>query len=255
MPEMQVIEPAKFVGKVWQDPKGFSFARGHNAIPVLAAELAQLVSMLPVGFVKSRDKYLMVAVTSLHQNANYFVAPDGRWLGHYTPVELRCYPFRLLPQKDSDEGVLCIDTESGLIKKGGKGNAFFDKDENPSEALGNVLNFLSEVERNRQGTQAVVDVLVDLGLIQPWPLQLNTPDGEQPVKGLYRVDEQAMNALSDADWKKLRQSGAIPLAYSQIISMHQLPMLQRAMNIHANWDKLKDADFSQPGAMSMSPSQ
>ena len=90
------------------------------------------------------------------------VAPDGRWLGGYIPASLRGYPFRLLPQQGTDQIVLCIDTDSGLVVDGNAaGEDFVGPDGNISPALKKVLDFLNQLERSRQATDVAVSALAE----------------------------------------------------------------------------------------------
>ena len=212
---------------------GYAFAAGGNLIPLVAAELVQAVPAMPLGFVQSGEGFQLVAVTALQPGANLFVAPDGRWLGAYVPAALRGYPFRLVKPQDRADSVLCIDKASGLVVEAGQGETFFDEDGQPSKALRDVLELLSQVERSRMATQAAVDALAAASLIQPWPLSIKQNEKNVAVTGLYRIDEPALNALGDEAFLSLRRSGALPVAYAQLLSMNQLSVLQRLSQIQA----------------------
>ena len=54
-----------------------------------------------------------------------------------------------------------------------------------------------------------------------------------PVEGLYRIDEAALNALPDDAFMPLRKTGALPLAYAQLLSMNQLALLPKAAEVQA----------------------
>jgi hypothetical protein len=50
-----------------------------------------------------------------------------------------------------------------------------------------------------------------------------TRDGRAtPVPGFFRVDETAINSLSDEAFLKLRRAGGLALAYLQLLSMNQM---------------------------------
>lgn len=237
MAQMHIVTPDEFAGKSWQRVEHYSFAAQSNLIPVLAGEIAKLACALPLGFIKANGRFLLVAITSLQPNRNYFILPDGRWLGDYVPVELRCHPFKMLKPDNHPKKVLCIDKDSGLVRDDGQGEAFFDPEGKPSAALQGMVEFLSQVDRNREGTQAAVDTLAETGLLIPWELTLTQGDKQLPVNGFHKVDEQALNALTDETWLKLRRTSATPVAYTQLISMNQMPRLQQAINLHANWNQ------------------
>jgi hypothetical protein len=82
-------------------------------------------------------------------------------------------------------------------------------------------------------TQAAVDVLVAANLVQPWPLSIKQGEQNVPVTGLYRIDEAALNTLENEAFLTLRRSGALPVAYAQLLSMNQLVVLQQLSQIQA----------------------
>ena len=172
---------------------------------------------------------------SLKPGRNMMVSPDGRWLGAYVPAYLRSYPFRLLPQQGTDQLVLCIDTDSGLVVEGdAAGEDFVGPDGNISPALKKALDFLNELERSRRATDVAVAALAEAGVIQPWPITLKAEQGERAITGLYRIDEVALNALADDVFLKLRKtSGALPIAYAQLLSTGQLGIFEHLAKLQA----------------------
>lgn len=237
MAQMHIVTPDEFAGKSWKRIENYAFASKHNLVPVIAGEIARLACQLPLAFIRQGERFLLVAVTSLQPDRNYFVLPDGRWLGDYVPVELRSHPFKMLKPEQHPKKVLCVDKDSALLGNTGEGEAFFDAEGKPSQALQDMVKFLSEADRNREATQTAVDALAEAGLIDSWELSLNQEGKTIPVKGLYKVNEQALQALPDEDWIRLRHSSAAPIAYTQLISMNQIPRLQQAINLQANWNK------------------
>jgi hypothetical protein len=224
-PQLIAISKEKVLGKAWRRYTDYAFAAGETLIPLVIAELTQVVPAMPLGFVQSGEGFQLVAVTALQPGASLFVAPDGRWLGAYVPAALRGYPFRLLKPQDREDSVLCIDEASGLVVEAGQGETFFDEDGQPSKAIRDVLELLSQVERSRMATAA--------SLVQPWPLGIKQGEQNVSVTGLYRIDETALNALENEAFLTLRRSGALPMVYAQLFSMNQLAVLQRLSQIQA----------------------
>jgi len=112
----------QFATKAWKRPAGYTSAAKSNILPVVVSELAKLVPAMPLGFVKTEAIFQLVAITAFQSGVNYFVAPDGRWLGEYVPATLLAYPFRLAKPQDRDEKVLCFDNSSGLLADAGQGS-------------------------------------------------------------------------------------------------------------------------------------
>lgn len=233
MTRLTAITPDQFAGKTWNRCSSYAFAARLNVLPVTVAELASLVPALPMGFVQTADTFQLVAITALQQGVNHFVAPDGRWLGDYVPAALRGYPFQLVKSPDRQESILCFDESSGLLAEAGEAEAFFDVDGVPSQPIKDILNFLSQIECNQATTQAAVNALQGNGLIQPWPLNLRQDERTVSVQGLYRIDEAALNVLPNENFLALRMSGALPVAYAQLLSMNQLNKLQKAAQAQA----------------------
>jgi len=69
-----------------------------------------------------------------------------------------------------------------------------------------------------------MDALAAHKLLTPWKLDAV---GGVAVPNLYRIDEQAFNALPESAFNTLRKKGAVALAYTQMISSHQLPALKQ----------------------------
>ncbi|HZV64882.1 MAG TPA: SapC family protein [Telluria sp.] len=228
MPQFTAVTPEFFANKSWQQPSTYAFAAQANVLPVIAAELAKLVPRMPLGFVQTEAGFQLVAIASLQPDSNFFIAPDGRWLGDYVPAVLRSYPFRLVKLQDRDESILCFDESSGSALGAGIGEAFFDAAGTPGAMVNRMLDLVSQIERSRVATQAAVDALQAAGLIQPWPLNMQQGDQTIPVEGLYCIDEAALLAVQDDAFLTLRKAGALPLAYAQLLSMSQLDKLQQA---------------------------
>lgn len=206
----------------------YSFAAQDSLVPVVAAELSQLVPMIPLAFLPNEKGYLLVAVTSLLPGSNLYVAPGtGQWLGAYVPAALRAYPFRMVSPAEGEAPVLCIDEDSGLVAAKGEGTDFFDEDGKPTRPIQEIADFLTQVERNRGATQAAVDALSAAGVIQPWPLQTTKDGATVPVRGLFRIDEAALNAVDAETLKRLSEKGALAVAYAQLFSMNQLSVLEK----------------------------
>ena len=235
MPQFTVISRDSHAGKKWQRFKNYSFASTSALAPVVGMEIARAALAMPLAFFQEAGRFVLVAVLSLMPNRNMLVAPDGRWLGGYVPAFLRSYPFALVPKQGTDQLLLCIDTDSGLVVDGNAaGEDFIGPDGNLSPALQKALDFLNELERSRRATDVAVAALAAADVIRPWPIKLKAEQGERAITGLYRIDEVALNALADEVFLKLRKaSGALPIAYAQMLSMGQLGIFEHLAKLQA----------------------
>lgn len=222
------VSTSRHAGKAWRRPASFVFASTQTVVPLTGAEFAKAALAMPIAFIEQAGQYLAVGVMSLVSDQNLFVGPAGQWLGTYVPATLRSYPFRLGRVEGAEEFHLCIDEDSGLVVEAdGTAEDFVDASGSPAPATKAIFDFLVAVERGRAMTATAVAVLADTGLIEPWPLQVTVDGTTTPVRGFFRINEAALNALDDAVFLKLRKLGALPLAYLQLVSMGQISIFSQ----------------------------
>jgi len=224
MPNIVPISVERHGTKHWQRRSSFSFASADTVTPLVAEELSTAILAMPVAFIPTDDGYTLAGVMGLTPGQNLFVNDDGAWVGHYIPATFRTSPFYLLPAENG-ELLLCIDEESGLVTEAPEGEAFFGDGAEPSQSISDVLSFLNQIEISRQRTNKACIALCKHNLIQPWPISMDTAEGEKRVQGLFRIDELALNALSDEAFLELREAGAFPIVYGQLLSMKNLQPL------------------------------
>jgi hypothetical protein len=228
MAELAAITPERHAKKVWKHVTDYAFVAEDAGIPLVGAELGKAALAMPIGLIKIDAGYQLVAITSLQPGTNLYVAPDGKWLGGYIPAALRGYPFQLAQQEGAGEFILCINEASGLVVEDvDDGNAFFDDQDQPTQGIKDILNFLNQIRASRDVTQGAVNALADASLIVPWKINLKQGEKVVPVKGLYSVDEAALNKLDDEDFLAVRKAGGLAIAYAQLFSMNQLAVLER----------------------------
>jgi hypothetical protein len=228
MTELAAITPERHAKKVWKHVTDYAFAAERTVIPLVGAELSKVAPAMPAGFIKLDAGYQLVAITSLQPGINLYVAPDGKWLGAYIPAALRAYPFQLAQQEGAGEFMLCIDEASGLVVEITEdGNAFFDDQDQPTQEVKDIVDFLAAFEASRTVTQGAVNALADAGLITPWEINLKQGEKVVPVEGLFSVDEAALNKLDDEDFLAVRKAGGLGVAYAQLLSIGQLAVLER----------------------------
>lgn len=74
------------------------------------------------------------------------------------------------------------------------------------------------------------------GVIRPWQIRLKAEESERTIAGLHRIDEAALNALADDAFLKLRRiSGALPIAYAQMLSTSQLGIFEQLARLQTQF--------------------
>jgi len=234
MPRFAVVSHERYGRKKWQRFKSYAFAAADALVPIVGAELARTAVSMPLAFSEQSGHYTLVALLSPVPGHNLCVGPDGRWLGGpYIPAWLRLYPFRMLPQQDTDELVLCLDEESGLVvERDAAGEEFFDREGKLSPALKAVSEALTVMERSRILTNLAVAALAQAGVIRPWQINLRTDQGEKTISGLQHIDEAALHALPNDVFTKLRTPLALPIAYAQMFSEVRLAIFEHLARLH-----------------------
>ena len=209
----------------WKRFHSYEFAAGDAIAPLVVQELRRACLSLPVSFVKADDGFRLVLVQGLQPGKNLLVGTDGRWLANYIPAAYRSYPF-VLGKAEDGRRVLCVRDESGLVDED-EGELFFDDSGEPAQAVKDVLSFLEQVSANSRVTAELCALLAKYELIQPWNVHVKSGRGDVKVEGLYRIDEAALNALPADALAAIRDGGAMPMAYCQLLSMQHLSQLGR----------------------------
>jgi hypothetical protein len=213
----------------WKAPSNYAFTSGSHLTGVSAQEVVHVARALPMGIVKSGDELVLVALLGFRPNQNLFVAPDGRWLASYIPAAFRGYPFRLAQTEgDPTKLTLAVDEASMLVGTDTEGATPFFVDREPHPKTKQMLDFLLKVRQGALLAQRAVSVLAPV--IEPWPITVQQGSETQAVNGVYRISESKLNSLTAEEFLPMRS--ALPIAYAQLFSMQNLPLLERLATFH-----------------------
>ena len=239
------LNPQSFAGHTWRPMDSSAFARNVSLVELNASELPAAACHLPVGFVRNADGQLgLHAVLGVQPGKNLFVAADGSWLGGYWPLRLRLAPFALA-RSEAGDTLLCLNDE-WWTPAPEHGHAFYAEGGQLSEQTAAVLQAGQQLLAGQAQTHALCTALDEAGLIQPWNPTVATEQGNIQLEGLSTIDEAALNALDAATLHRLHASGALALAYCQLISMQHLAKLSELANAHARLNA--SASIAPPGA-------
>jgi hypothetical protein len=232
MTKLVAVNNSTHSQKVWRRPAGYQFIAKESLTPIVLGEAQQVGSRMPIAFVEQKGRYAPMGMMCPVPKQNLFVGPDGQWLGGYVPASLTSYPFRLMRREGSEQMTLCIDEDSGLVKDADeKGENFFTADGKPSPSVSQLMEFLRRIESSRMATELATASLAEAGVIERWPLQVQVGDKKAGISDLYRVNESALSGLDDEAFLKLRKTGALRLAYAQIMSMQQIVRFDQLMRL------------------------
>jgi len=224
MPRYELITKSGFAAQAWRRYDSYAFAATDAVAPLVVQELAKACMSLPIAFLLQNDAFVPHAVQGLEPGRNLFVV-NGKWVAPYTPAAYRGYPFALAKGED-DQLHLCIDMDSGLVGVGDEyDQQFFDDTGEAAKPVKDALNFLQQIHNNRAVTQRVCAALAAEDLFQPWPLKVQTPEGERNIDGLFRIDEARLNSLAPEALARVQKAGGLPVAYCQLLSMGNIQTL------------------------------
>lgn len=233
MPQWIALGHSKHANAGWTAPADYRFTQKDGVTPVHFDEISRLVGHFPLAFLAQgegdQQTYQLVALQALKPQNNVYVTEEGQWLAPVLPDQYRFYPFALL-ELQKDQLTLCIDQDSGLFDQPATDDSQpLFAGEQLSEAAQAKLDALRLHRDRLVYTQQRVNELQQAGLIQPWSLQINISDQQQttPVEGLFAINESALRALSGDQLQPLAASGALALAYSQLLSQKSLEQLQK----------------------------
>lgn len=224
MPTYAAISHELHRNKRWLRHTSLAFSKTDTVAPLFVNELAAAVQAMPIAFVKQEQGFVLVVVMGLRPGENLLVSAEGKWLAEYMPVTYRSSPFELLAVTGLEgQQVLCID--EGCVTEGAEGEPFFNENGEVTGAISEIFKLVKQFNASRQLTQNICAVLAAHDLISPWKIVLNNGVEEQSVAGLYKIDEAVLNTLSDEAFLALRQAGALPVVYCQLLSMQKIDAL------------------------------
>jgi hypothetical protein len=232
---MSRIVPVAFAThatKSWWGVEDYRFASNDIFTAIGVSEVANVTLSMPIGFLKDGPNILPVALMGVVAGKNEFVSIDGKWKGPYIPFRIRTYPFCLAKNSEkNDELILCFDESGSSLENSRAGNPFFYSDGGLHKTVKKIFDALVLFQKEQLTAKYISNELETMGLLVPWTIKFETLAGPKELVGLYRVDEAALEALEDTRFQSLRRSGALAIAYCQMLSVHHVPtLIEKAQN-------------------------
>ncbi|WP_448565639.1 SapC family protein [Thalassotalea ganghwensis] len=205
----------------------------QSMIPLLASEFLAASTNFPIVFVKQQEtgQFKAVALLGFSSGEN-LVFNQGKVFTHYVPVNIRRYPFAAGGENITDDNlVLCIDENSELLHES-KGVRIFNDDGSLTEATQQMSNLVSDMIAKEQATDKFIKTLVENDLLQATEFTVRLgPEGEHKINGVYKVDEQVLQSLSDDVVLSLYKQHYFPAIYAHLASLSQI---NRLLQLKAN---------------------
>lgn len=212
-----VISKDRHTGAQLLHTEEMAFAKDTNSAPLNAFEFIEASKHYPIVFTADA-KPAPVAVLGWEKE-NYFVDNNGQWsAGCYIPAYIRQYPF-IFVEQDAEKFFLAIDEAAPnfINDATGEGEPLFVEGE-PSALSKRALEFCTSYYQQMNATKLFCDDLVAYKLLTPYSSKATLEGKEMELNGFLMIDEQALTALPDEDFLKLRAKGWLPFIYLAIVS-------------------------------------
>lgn len=214
------------------DDRPFEFLAETNFVPVTMGEFSACSGRYPVIFLG--ESKTPVAAMGLRQGENMFVDPETFQFERfaYLPAYVRRYPFVSASHGDDKERfTVCVDTESKLFSDK-PDQPLFTNDDQPSDFLNRVIDFVRRFEGDVKATQDFVAKLNELDLFdqqqatfQPRDEQGQSVGEPQVVASYWAVSGEKLRALSGDKLAELRDNTYLGAIYAHMMSLAQWEML------------------------------
>ncbi len=208
--------------------RGARWGDAVMACPVLADEFRSLQAHYPVVFQPDgAGSFVPVALLGLVEGENLFL--DGEhWDADYIPLSMRRQPFSI--GVAGEELRMMVDMASPRVARGGAdGEALFLPHGGTSAYLDDCNSVLRTLHEGFEALPGFVGALQAHGLLEPFELAVERPDGTQGrLLGYHLVHEERLAALDAATIGLLHEADYLQPLYMAIASLSNLPRLVRA---------------------------
>lgn len=227
--KLKPFVPHDFKGKRLKPVDRFDVVAGSYVAPLFINELRRALRSYPVVFLREPEGggFGLYALLGLKPEQNLFVDAEGGWLPFaHMPLMIQRYPFALA-KNDADPSsmLLCIDVECGYLSD--TEGAPLVVDGQPGPVVTEAQRFLVETMKLEQATRQFCQDLAQIGLIETLNVSVKSmATGEtETIGGCFRVSEEKLGKLSDADMLGLRKRGALSLIYAHLFSLDNMERL------------------------------
>lgn len=206
----------------------------QHIVPVTFHEFAHAACEYPIVFVKNQenDEFQSVIMTALKINANLSVI-NGQWQSHYMPHVISDYPFGLVFNPEIEDKVWIGIREMSSSLTHDKGDELFI-DNKESTYLQTKKLQLIEHYQQEQSSKLLMNVIDELDLLVPQTLSVDIAGEQRDINGIYLIDEERLNGLSDEAFKQLRDKGLLAPIYHHLSSLNQINRLAKNETIKNN---------------------
>ena len=248
MQRYKPLRPSEDINSRWSKFTNFSHTAQHTFVEININEITNVLSQNIIVFVKlDTGDFRLVALQGVFENENLFINENGQWIGSYIPDKYKNYPFILqnVSLKDNADirKVLSFDMQSNLYVDTPQGLdtecKFFDENKQIDPLVQKILQNLENISQYTEMTNKAIELLHKYELLSPLGLKFDTTNDERVLQqGIYKIDEQKLNALAPEILKELQEVHALSIAYAQMFSMSRVLTLKKLYDIKQEQKKV-----------------
>jgi len=201
--------------------------------------MALLTQSHALVFAKTPEGMRIYALVGSAEKGNAYVLPDGRWAAPYVPLHLRKGGFALLKAQGRDDLVLCLNDESHSDDP----NALmlFDEAGELTDAAKTQFEIVKQGMGALNATNEAVEALEKAGVLKPWDVAIKNGNELAKTKGLFAIDPEALNNLSQEAFYALKGS-PMTLAYAHLFSVRNIHLLNMLLDRKAEQEEEVDLE-------------
>jgi hypothetical protein len=214
-----VLDKVKHKGRGIRPHAGRFAARLHT-IYLTVAEFIAAARHYPITFARDPQGALHpFAVVGPEPGRNLWVDEHGDWrVEGYCPAYVRRYPFATLRALEGGltKSIICVD-EAGLDDTLPH---LFDSRSEPTAYWRDLQRLIEEFDSAQIQTGAFCAQLEALGLMENFEADINPTQGKRTrITGMFRVREDALQALTPAQLAALVRDRSLPRVYAHLMSL------------------------------------
>ena len=201
--------------------RGTRFGDGEMMCPTFPAEFRNVLAHYPIVFREtgSEQRYEPVALFGFQDGEKLFATADD-WDALYVPMAVARRPFMI--GLSGDGLSVHVDLDHPKVSTT-LGEPVFLEFGGHTEFLEYVNSTLLALHQGLQSNAGFVAALLDLGLIEPFTLNIELKDGSpNQLVGLSTINEEKLAALDGAALGRLHQSGYLLAAHLIVASLAKL---------------------------------
>lgn len=194
-------------------------------VQIVASEFVAAAAVCPIFLTKDAEtgRFYAGAMFGLQPGEDLLDSDGGRQL--FTPLDLQRQGFFV-----AADNAVAIDPAHPRFAAG-RGDALFDADSQPSPSLRRVQHALAQMSAGVGQTDAFIETLVQMRLIEQVDVELSFDDGQAlNLTGLYTVSLDTLGGLDDEAVLALFRRGYLPLIYAMSGSLRQVSRLAKLRN-------------------------